>query len=102
MKFGVAERLHLLGVTRHMEGNLVTLRVVRDLQNALGFSDEETQAINLRSDADGAKWDLEPEPKEVEVSPTAREAVVSAFRQFERREALTMDLLPLYEKFLEK
>lgn len=100
MKFSVADRLHLLGITRPMEGNLATLRVVRDFQAVLGFSEEETQAINLRSEGDGANWDREPEPKDIDVSPTIRKAVVAAFAQFEQREALTLDTLPLYEKFL--
>jgi hypothetical protein len=101
MQFSVADRLHLLGVTKVVEGNIVTLRTVRDLQQQLGFSDEESQALAFRQEGGSVYWNPETSPKDIEVTPTARKAVLAAFQQFDQREAITIDLLALYERFQE-
>jgi hypothetical protein len=99
MEFGLYERLLLLQITAASEGNLVTLRVVRDLRAALGFDESELAAANIQQDGNTLRWKQIPN-KEISVGPVAKQAVVAAFKRLEAGDKLTMEMLPVYERFL--
>jgi len=101
MEFNVPERLQLLGVTAGLEGNLTTLRIVRDFRSALSFSEVELAFLDFQHEGEQIKWNPAVGPKAIEVGPALKAAVASAFKKLEQREALTLDLLPLYERFIE-
>lgn len=103
MKFNVQERLLLLGVLGTIASNLATLRIVRDLQEELGFSEEEHKAIGL-SEKDGRiHWENNDLPsKEISMGPAALNATLIIFRKLDHEELLTFEHLPMYEKLLER
>jgi hypothetical protein len=101
MDFRVAERLQLLNVLAKYEGNLTTLRIVRDLQSALGFDESELAALKFEQGENFMRWDPAADVvKAVEIGAAARGVIVSAFQKIEKRDQLTLELLPLYERFL--
>ena len=101
MQFDIKERLILLKALGVVEGNLETLRVVRDLQTELGFSEEEHKAVKFQQDGDQIFWDQDSKVlKEVEIGPAALEAALFMFNNLAESKKLTMDLLPIYERLL--
>jgi hypothetical protein len=102
MQLSVQDRLILLHLTRSVEGNLSTLRVVRDLQQELGFSDDESLVLQFVQGPEQLTWAADVDvQKDVTLAPTAKSAVLSAFKRLEDQGKLTMDFLLLYEKLLE-
>ncbi len=101
MQFDVKERLILLKALGVVEGNLETLRVVRDLQTEIGFSEEEHKAAKFKQEGDQIFWDQDSKVlKEVEIGPAALEAALFMFNKLAESQKLTMELLPLYERLL--
>jgi hypothetical protein len=101
MEFSILERVQLLGITAGLEGNLTTLRIIRDFRSTLSFSEAELAALNFQHEGEQIKWNPVVGPKAVEVGPALKAAVAGAFKKLEQRESLTLDLLPLYERFIE-
>lgn len=91
-----------------MEGNVVTLKIVRDLQNQLSFSEEEMKRFkmkNTRTPDGGAfiTWDSDfnDETKDIEIGDVARGIIVEQLKMLEGRQKLRLEILDLYEKFVE-
>lgn len=103
MKFGVMERMILLKSLAGVEGNLATLRVVRDLQNELSFSEEEHKELGFRQEGTQVRWDpSNVSLKEVSIGPAALEAALFMFQQQDEAQKLTLENLPLYERLLKE
>jgi len=96
MLLSVHSRLVLLGMATKAEGNMITLRLVRDFIRALGWTEEELAALDFQQTDNQVKWTPAVEPKEIEVGPELKKAVLKWFDP----EKLTLEMLPLYEQFL--
>lgn len=76
MELKVAERLMLLNLLPK-EGDIVTLRVIRDAQQAIGLTEEELEALEIHSPEQGIcqnpdckfRWDLPEGAKETGACP---------------------------------
>jgi len=103
MQLNIQERFRLLNVLSGAAGNLATLRIVRDLQQELGLSEEEHKAINLRHDGDQVRWDDgKVPPKDVSVGPAALDTALAMFKRMEQTETLKIEYLPIYERLLKE
>ena len=108
MLLSVHSRLILLGMVAKTEGDLTTLRLVRDFQAALGFDEAELAALKFvtvegvgRGGPEGSiTWTQGVAPKEVEVGPVLKKVLTGMFDAQAKAEKLTLELLPLYEQFL--
>lgn len=104
-KLNIAERIALLNILPY-EGNVVTLKIIRDLQNQLGFSEEEMKRFKMKNirKPDGstfAVWDSKyDEKKEIEIGDAANTIVVEQLKLLEKGKKLRMEMLTLYEKFV--
>jgi len=99
MKFTVLERLTVLQLLPR-KGNLTTLRIVRELERDLSFSEEEHAALLFVTEGQSVRWKAENAiDKEVEFGPKAHELVVSAITELDEQAALTLDWLDLCDKF---
>lgn len=101
--FSVLERLLLLDGVLPAQGNIVTIRLVRKLREALSFSEAELQALNLRPNETGAgtAWERSADvPKGVDVGPKMRELIVSGLKRVSENGILTDDHLGLCDRFL--
>lgn len=103
MKFNIQERLLLLSILGTIQSNLATLRIVRDLQEKLGFSEKDHKAIGL-SEKDGRiHWENNDLPlKEIQMGPAVLGATLIVFRKLDHEELLTFEHLPMYEKLLKE
>lgn len=103
MKLNIKERLILSLVVAPTEGDVSTLRVMRDLKRALSFSEEELAKWEITSSGEGWKWNatLKPEETEAEISigPKAHTEIAKILEQKDKDKKLNEDLLDLYDKF---
>ena len=103
MLLDVAERLLLLDVLSRASGNLATLRVVRDLQHDVGFTDDENQALAFQYEGSVVRWQSgAAQSREFKISRSARDVVLAAIKKLDRDEALTLAHLAVFEKLGEE
>ena len=99
MLFSVPERLLLLPILPEV-GDVITLKVVRDLQDILAFTEEEIKLFNLRTQGGALRWDNGTD-KEVPLTPKQAEVIVEALKQRDKAKKLPIQLLSLYERVVE-
>jgi hypothetical protein len=99
MNLDITDRVVLLNILPK-EGSVVVLRLIRDLQRELGFSEEEIAEIGFSDGDRGLRWEKNIE-KDVEIGPEAQKIIVAAFKRLDDAGKLIMDMLPVYEKFVD-
>ena len=101
----VLERLILLGMMPK-EGNIITLKLVRDLKDEIGFSDEELVALDLKQADEGRRtvWNVEAAErleKDIDFGIKGAELIIETLKRLDSESALAMDSMSLWEKFVE-
>lgn len=102
MEFSVLERYYLLELLKPLEGDLLTMRVVRDLIRDLGFTADELGMLNIQSEGNITRWDPEASlivKGHAEISPAAQKIILSAFKPLLDGGKLNLQTLALYERF---
>lgn len=103
MKLNITERIHLLGLLP-AEGNAVTLRIVNDLRNSVGLSEEDHKAVELENTKDGAvRWNVakaEAQIKDIKIGDVAKGVIKEALQKLNDENKLTLAIMPIYEKFM--
>jgi len=103
MEFQVVERMMLLNLLSTAEGDVTALRVVRETQNKLGFSDEEREALNFQQDANQVRWNAEADQAvEVDIGKAAHKLIAEKLLALSVQKKLTLNQLTLYERFVEE
>ena len=102
MLLSVLERLLLLQVLPG-DGDFTTLRVVRDLQHGLSFSEEELGKLNFRKGTNDkgepiTEWDQSVESREVDVGPAARTVLLAGLDITAAQKKARMTHLELRER----
>lgn len=107
MKLNIPERFALLGVLP-AEGNIITLRIVRELQTQLSFTEAEIEHYNMKNQQlpDGnlsITWnpELANETKDIEIGKAAKGVITDALKRLNSMNKLHVSMLPIYEKFVE-
>ena len=103
MKLTIAERLTLLDVMPK-EGNYMTLKVVRTLQEEIGFADEEFKKYDLIQEGDNVRWDSDAdfkEQKDVKIGEKGFDIICEAIKKLDNESKLKPVHMSLYEKFIE-
>ena len=107
MKLNIPERLALLSVLPN-QGGIVTLRIVRELQIELGFTEEEIEEYEIKNtilpDGKAAiNWnpDKVNETKDIKIGKIAKGVIVRQLRQLDSQNQLHISMLPIYDKFIE-
>ena len=101
MLLTVRERLILLSIIPQ-EGDFLTLKVLRKLQEDLSFTEEEHAKYKFVQSEDKVTWaDKAEQGKEVEIGKKANEIIVLALSKLNEQKKLRMEHFDLYEKFVE-
>ncbi len=101
MLLNVKQRLLLLNILPS-ESNYIELKIIREQQERLSFSDEELRRLKVKREGDMYNWDESAdEPVEIEINESARGILKVAFRQLDQQGQLKVEFLPLYEHFIE-
>ncbi|HUW11155.1 MAG TPA: hypothetical protein VM537_15605 [Anaerolineae bacterium] len=101
MKFdlGVRERLVLLGILP-AEGSLATIRIVRELREALSFSEAEHEDLQMKQVDNQIRWEEGAVPdKKLDIGPKAAEVIRAAIKKLDDEKKLTADHLDLCDLF---
>ena len=98
MKLSVRERFMLLSILPP-EGNFATLRIVRQLREALSFSEAEHEHFGIKEEQGLARWERS-EDREYRFAARAKALIHDALQRLDEAGKLTVELLPLAEKFL--
>ena len=101
MKLNVYERLVLLGVIPG-QGDLATLRILFELRMRIAFPEQESEALNLRIDGAEWKWNKDADQnRDIEIGPRGQRIIIDAFEALDKNKALTLQQLPVYERFIQ-
>ncbi len=101
MNLSVQDRIILLG-TLPKEGDITTLRIVRQLRTELGFNELELVTTGLISDdANGRMSWKQNVDKEITIGPKANSIIVATLEDLNRQKKLTEMHIDLYERFVE-
>lgn len=106
MKLTVAERITLFDVLPK-EGNFATLKLLRQLREALSFDEEENKALNMTTTVDEhgrgmITWNPEASlVKDIPIGEKMTDVVVEALKTLDKTGKLTEQHFTLYEKFIE-
>jgi hypothetical protein len=100
MLLNVIERITLLGILPE-QGNFITLKIVRELREALAFDEEEIYRLELNQ-ADGKiTWNPAKDTcKEVSVGDKAFEIIAKGLEKLNDDQKLTQQHYNLYEHFV--
>lgn len=86
------------------EGSVMTLRILRDLKDELGFSEEEVKKSKLKEVTGGVQWDagvVEKMHKDIPMGEKARDIIRESLEGLEKQKKLKLEFLDLYERFVE-
>ncbi len=100
MELLIGERIMLGVLLAPLAADVVTLRLVRRLQEELSFSDEETEEMDFQNEEGRIKWNPDvPQTKEFDFSKAILRIIVSQFEALSADKKLTFQQLDLYDKF---
>jgi hypothetical protein len=102
MELTVVDRVILLSVLPR-EGDISTLKILRDLQAAIGFTEEEVEKLEMKSSEKGTTWRQDEGAKlnkDIEIGPRAYNVIEDAFKRLSEAKKLTLEHLPTFEKFV--
>ena len=101
MLLGIRDRIILLQVLPR-QGNVTNLRIIRDLEKEMGFTEAELITLKLETGERGVKWDKECEfEKDVAIGDVAAKIIHDAFVQLDKSNLLALEHLEVYDKFVE-
>lgn len=99
MTLTIKERL-LLGSILPEKGDITTLRLVRQLREAVSFSEEEHARLKIKNENGMVQWDPgAPQESEVPIGPKAHAIVSDTLTEMSKAKALTDDFVSLWDKF---
>jgi len=98
MEFTVEERLAMLALLPP-EGNLITMKIVHDLRQALAFDESELAVLKFVQDGDQLTWQNGVGPKEIEVGVKAAGVIHDELARLDKEGKLRESHLGLCEKF---
>ncbi len=100
MELGVKDRLLLLSILPD-KGDYSTIKIVRQLREALSFTEDEHTEYGMNTNGDMITWDDEKAGiREILVGEKATDIIVSSLRKANTESNITEDLLPLYERLV--
>lgn len=94
----VHQRLLLLDLLP-AQGDLLTIRIVHDLREALSFDETEHLLLNFREEGSGFAWDDKVPPKPIDIGPKAADIIRQAIAERDRQRKLHEEHLILVDLF---
>lgn len=101
MELGVGDRIVLLSILPS-EGGITTVRIVHDLKQALSFSEEEHESLQIKVEGDKIAWEGADGVKEIPVGPRAHTLIAETLEELDKEKKVTEDHLSLWEKFVDE
>jgi hypothetical protein len=100
MKLGIDDRITLLSLLPKV-GNFITLKMVRTLENKIGFSAEELKRCEITQNGDIVHWSQsKATQKEIDFADAEAELIKSQLMALNAEQRLTQNMVSVYEKFV--
>jgi len=102
MELTIPERLHLTMILPR-EGDITTIKIVRELREALSFSEEEHALFDMVFDATQGKveWNKEKDlGVDIPMGPKAMSIIVETLEKLNKEGKLSEQHISLWDKFV--
>jgi len=99
VKLNVKDRLRLLAILPE-QGDLLTLKIVRELREDLSFTEKEHKDWKIKVKGDMITWDDGGDEREYEFGEQANELIKKQLRELDLTKTLKILDLELWEKFI--
>jgi hypothetical protein len=100
MKLNLLERIMILNVLPK-ESNFITLRIVKDLEKSLSFTEEEIKEYSIKQEGQNINWNIEGNvEKEIQIGEKATDIIVESLKKLNEQNKLTMQFFSTYDKFI--
>jgi hypothetical protein len=94
----IPERLYTMGILPK-EGSFITLRLVRELNNKLGFSAEELSEFEIKEEEGLVKWNTKGNtPVNIDFAESELDVIKIELKKLNDTDRLNMNLFSIYEK----
>lgn len=100
MRLTIIERIELLKILPK-EGDFVTLKLVRDLQNELSFTEEEIKESKMKL-KDGSYFWEKNVMKDFEFGEATEEILADVLKKVDKVKQLSINLLNVYDLIVNK
>ena len=105
MKLTVLERIVLMGILPK-ESDFTTLKLVRELQNKLSFTEKEHKLLQFQNAPNGnMTWNQDGNrivgEVKIDIGDKMKSVIVDILQKLDKDKKITNDLYSLYEKFIE-
>lgn len=101
MKLTLLERLNLLNIMPE-EGDLRTMRTIHRLRMDLAPTEQDVKAWEIVSEGNQIHWNAKKDTTaEIQVGELGREIILERFKELDSQKKITLQMIPLYERFLE-
>jgi len=100
MELGILDRISLLNILP-VEGDVVTVRLLKKLREELGFTEEEIKDHKISSADNRVVWEETGYKTEISIGEKATDIIKDAFKKLDREKKLREEMLPLYDTFME-
>ena len=100
MELNIKQRLMLLQVVPVENVRMTDLRIARELQLKLGFTEEEQQRFGFAQADDRLTWNQEADvPVDIKIGPRAHVLIQDALKKLDEEQKLTLDHVDIWELF---
>ena len=100
MELGVLERTVVMQLLP-TESDYITYKVVTDLRDDLGFSEEELKEFEIKSEGTQITWDSKKaKVKEVKIGVEGAKIIGEALKKLDEQGKINVQNASLYEKFV--
>lgn len=78
------------------------MKTISKLRDDLLISEEEGKAVDLKTEGNRIEWDTSKDKgAEIAIGEIATEVIVAQLKKLDEQKKLTVELLPLWERFVE-
>jgi len=100
MELNIKQRLVLLQVVPVEGVRMTDLRIARELQLKVGFTEEEQERFGFVQDDERLQWNQEAdEPADIKIGPRGHVLIQDALKKMDEEEKLTLDHVDIWELF---
>ncbi|GAG94130.1 unnamed protein product [marine sediment metagenome] len=101
MKLTIFERLILLNILQTVEGDFTTIKIMRQLQEELSFTEEEHKKLQFKQKKGQVFWKTEAaKDKDITIGEKAKDIIVNTLKKLNDQKKLKDEHFTLYEKFI--
>jgi hypothetical protein len=99
-QLGIEDRITLLSILPKT-GNIITLKIIRSMEDSIGFSADELKRCEITQDGDLVHWNPSKVTlKEIEFDDAEAELIKSQLMTLNTEQRLTQNMVSIYDKFV--